>query len=370
MTHQSLARLCALASALAVLLCGLVSQRALAGGPSATSPVTREFPVAPTAGYQAAPAISGRTVVWVETRARHQGLYRANLSTGRVFSGLADSRIISPPFGSPSPSIDGSIVVWMDCRSCSIRTFPDEIYPPDTRVYWADLTTGRVSPISMRAGAQAFPAVNGRVVVWVESRGGRRHIRGKDLATGREFQVSTGSGEQTTPAISDGMVAWAELRDVRSGNWDIWGKDLASGRTVPIALHTGAGDYMGDPLINGRTVIWTHWHPDRSLSIDGKDLATGRAFQVVRLRADQFNPQFGVHKAFDGRVVVWDQARREPFTPGDANIVGKDLTTGRTLRITQNGNAHAWPSISGVVVVWQSIQAQRGTIWVANLSLP
>lgn len=116
MTRQSLARLCALALALAVLLCGAVSQRARAGGPIATSPAAHEFPVASMGGNQAAPAISGHTVVWVDTRGQHQGLYGVDLPTGRVFPILADGRIVSPPFGSSSPAIDGSIVVWMDCR--------------------------------------------------------------------------------------------------------------------------------------------------------------------------------------------------------------------------------------------------------------
>ena len=119
--------------------------------------------------------------------------------------------------------------------------------------------------------------------------------------------------------------------------------------------------------MSGHTVIWTHWHADRSLSINGKNLATGRTFQVVHLRSDQVNPQFGVHAAIDGSMVAWDQARRAPYVPGKADIYVRNLATGRTLRLTDVGTDNAWPAVAGHTVVWE--QWSNGRVRIAGAVL-
>jgi len=323
----------------------------------------RRFTLPWTGRSQRAPSISGHRVVWAYAHAPYQNLTATDLSTGRTTPVVTDGMAITAPFGPPSPSVGGQLVVWMDCRICSTKTYADQMFPDGTRIYAHNLATGRTFPVARTSDTQTFAAVSNGWIVWTGQRArNSRHIYARDPATGRVSRLSPPSGDQTAPSISWPIVVWQELRDRTHGNWDIAGTDLRTGQAVRVAVHPRGGDDIEDPLVSGNTVIWMHWHADRSLSIDGKDLATGRTFQVVRLRSDQVNPQLGVHAAIDRSLVAWDQARRAPYVPGEADIYVRDLATGRTLRLTDDGTDNAWPAVAGHVIIWEQWSNGKGRI--------
>jgi hypothetical protein len=359
----------------APLLCaGAMPSRAATVGPPLLA-VRSVFTVVQTKDFVESPAISGRTVVWAETRGRlqlpsvYQSLYGASLTSRHVFRIHAPTQIVSPPYGAPSPGIDGDIVVWMGCQVCSGHGLA--IFPRATTVYAADLRTWRVVPLSRRAGSQVFPVVSGQVVVWsTEDNRGRLRAYGKDLATGREFPIFYRSDQQTSMSISGGIAVWAEAGAPAAHGWTIVGQNIRTGRTFVVTTSTqlpracnGDIGFFSTPLISGQTVVWARECSDQSLAIEAKNLVTGHTFQVVRLPAGQFNYQIGPHIAFDGRIVVWDQARHGRFTSyGDVDIYAKDILTGRTLRVTRDPGPHSWPAISRHVVVWSSDHAIRGAV--------
>ncbi len=195
---------------------------------------------------------------------------------------------------------------------------------------------GPAFPVCTGAGTEGSPAVSGTTVVWDDNRNGNWDIYGRDVATGREFPICTAAGDQLNPAISGGIVVW---EDERNGGGDIYGRDLATGREFPIC--TSAGE-QGAPAISGSTVVWLDTRND-NIDIYGRDLTTGREFLVKRGDSDWM-----AELAISGDTVVWlERSGHYGF-----DIYGRDLATGREFPIcTARGERYSL-AISGSAVVW------------------
>jgi beta propeller repeat protein len=236
-----------------------------------------EQKVAGGPGEQDQPAISDRYVVWID-----EGRLKAkDLSSGAVFS------VTNGSGTQVDPAVCGSVVVWSDtadnsdvyakdllggsviavATSAAVEAYPAcdagrvvYMYAPlggvgDIHLY--DIGTGQTEVVANHPWNEWRPAISGGRVVWQawptqpDTDEGIQ-IVGTNLATGQDLVVSNGPNHQTAPAISGSTVAW---EDVRSGQREIWWRDLAT--TMPEIPVDGslAGSQQGVSIF-GRKVAF------------------------------------------------------------------------------------------------------------------
>jgi hypothetical protein len=232
-----------------------------------------ESKVAGGPGEQDQPAISNQYIVWID-----EGRLRAkDLSSGNVFN------VTNGAATQTDPAVCGSVAVWSDTGNNSdvyakdlaggseiaVATSPAvEAYPAcdagrvvytyapigsssSIRLY--NIGTGQTEVVSSELWNEWRPGISGDRVVWQawptqpDTAQGIQ-IFGTDLATGQDFVVSDGANHQTAPVISGSTVAW---EDVRSGQTEIWWRDLAT--TMPPGIPvdgTQAGPQQAPALFN------------------------------------------------------------------------------------------------------------------------
>ena len=282
------------------------------------------------------------------------------------FSGAgAQTFLVASPGSFPgSPAIAGHLVVWTSSPpGWQARRLPG------SAIYGKDLSTGRRFRVTGQGTAVGRPAISGAVVVWVDCRhctaghglGYREtEIYGKDLATGRTFPVAAQPGDQAAPAISPSIVVWQERRD---GHTAIQGKNLATGWRFRVGRQSGD---QAAPSISGHIVVWQERLGDTA-DIFGEDLSTGRLFPVA-LHAGASDVLRD--PIISGHWVVWVD-----WNGGDepATVVSMDLTIGRSLPITTIPYGHFNPqlgpdiALSGHIVVWDA--AERAAFGNTNYDI-
>lgn len=172
----------------------------------------QEFPVCTAPFDQIAPDISGNIIVWEDARRFNPfvlnplvcDVYAFDLTTGKEFL------IAAAPdgVGQAAPAISGDTVVWVDGHNGG-----------DIMGY--DIETGISFPIHVDSPddyhGQTGPDVDGRYVVWEDYRNGTdADIWGYDLLTRREFPICVGPGSQQRPKISGDLVVWYNYTDEES----------------------------------------------------------------------------------------------------------------------------------------------------------
>ncbi len=240
-------------------------------------------------GQQGQAAISGRYVVWPETRRDGTHIYGKNLATGEEFA------VVTAAGGQSSPAISGSTVVWADQRS------------GNWDIYGKDLATGREYVIAAAASDQTAPAISGSTIVWVDRRNGNLDIYGKDLSTGQEFAIATGGTDEHSPAISGSLVLWMEV----PGN--IRGMDLSAGRRLAV-VEDGTVDTGRRIGFDGSVVAWVAHNTHFAYSLLAKDLRTGVEYRVIE---DTLDPPSST--AVAGTLVVWGASG------GDGDVHGRRI---------------------------------------------
>ena len=153
------------------------------------------------------PDVSGRTVVWQESRAAggwgNYGVFKRDID--------ADSEPVRickhPGKSSQNPAISVSVIVWQDNRN------------GNWDIYGYDLEAKKEMVIYKGAGDQTAPDIDGRIIVWQDNRNGNWDIYGYDLDTKQVFAAYKGTGNQTEPAIYADTIVWT---DDRAGNKDIY----------------------------------------------------------------------------------------------------------------------------------------------------
>jgi len=143
------------------------------------------------------------------------------------------------------PAVSGTVVVWQEARQAWGWS--------DYGIFKRDVD---MDPVPVRicrnkGAAACYPAICGSIIVWQDNRSGNWDIYGHNLATAQEFAICAGPGNQQLPAIAGQTIVW---QDDRNGNWDIYGHDLTSGKTFPI--YQGKGDQT-QPDIHHNVVVWT-----------------------------------------------------------------------------------------------------------------
>lgn len=316
-----------------------------------------EFRISTHSGNYIDPAISGSTVIWTrdatgDSRIPRGDLYGRDIATGQSFRATTNGAVVGGLGGRQTiPAISGSLVVWVDCRGCrAVNGLPGF---DNTAIYGQNLATGREFPVATGVGDNDAPAIDGTTVVWVNHVHGATRIYGKNLVTGRIFPVTAPDETVSSPSISGRLVVWQQ--DAASGAAsDIVGRDLVTGQLFLVASHGGSRDTLTTPIISGKTVIWSDWLANGTVSIRGRNLATGAVLRIVDIPPDRYNPQLGPSKAVSKRIVVWDEARNT-VSSGNPHygIYAKNVAIGRAFLLSQAPDGQQTPAVSGKVVVWQ-----------------
>jgi beta propeller repeat protein len=215
---------------------GRLKARDISGGP----PFGPPFSVTNGAATQTDPAVCGSVVVWSDT-ANNSDVYAKDLAGGSTIP------VATSPAIEAYPACDAGRVVY---SHAPLGT------DSDIRLY--NIGTGQTQVVSSELWNEWRPAISGDRVVWQawptqpDTVQGIQ-ILGTNLATGLDFVVNNGPNHQTAPAISGSRVAW---EDVRSGQPEIWWRDLAT--TMPPGIPvdgTQAGSQAGVSIFGSQVVF-------------------------------------------------------------------------------------------------------------------
>jgi beta propeller repeat protein len=214
----------------------------------------------------------------------------------------------------------------------------------------------------------ARPRISGTRVVWEDwnATGTACDIRGATidpvtLAPTGTFAVCTAAGRQTRPSIDGDLVAW---QDHRSGQWDIWARDLGSGTTKAICR---AARGQAFPSVGGGWIAWV----DFRSHADGADIYarawTGAATRVV-CRAAKAQNEVAVGDGF----IVWTDWRNSAAgadEPPNTSVRGYDIVSKQVFTIGGGPGMQYEPAIDGATVAWlTSTDTHMGEPWWAGIS--
>jgi len=195
------------------------------------------------------------------------------------------------------------------------------------------------SPVAEGPGDQRNPSIHNDRVVWQDRRAGNWDIYLKDLSTGKEKQITNHPADQINPKIHGSFVVW---EDYRNGNSDIYLMDLVEGTEERLTQNPSAQKF---PDIEGTKIVWQ----DNRLSnsdIFMIDLLDQNRFEVPLV----LGPQNQTSPSLSGNFVAyedWEETRR-----GYAYISYKNLATGEEQRILPTGSHEASPRLNQDQLVW------------------
>jgi beta propeller repeat protein len=204
------------------------------------------------AGYTAQVSPEGR-VAYVEFGAGAGNVAVYDAATGttrRLTSYTADSGQAAREV-----DVDGDVVAWSTYTTRA---------PYTTAIHVASLATGEEREVaSVNSQAIGAPAVSAGRVVWADTRSGNYDVYLYDVATGATRQITTDPAGQFNARISGGLIVWEDTRNTTSHYLpenDIYAYDLATGTEFPVA--TGP-DHQARPRVDGTRVVWTERANDR-----------------------------------------------------------------------------------------------------------
>jgi beta propeller repeat protein len=216
-----------------------------------------------------------------------------------------------------------------------------------------NLSTGNTSTLSNTDGIEYRPDISNGTAVWQRKTTGDWNIFGCDLKSGKIFPVSVGPSRKTTPRISGDRVVFV---DDKSGSPDIMMVNLTTGGEMVICNQS---DVQWQPDIDGNWIVWEDWRDGAESRGDimAYDILTGREVQVTRTPWADWFP------AVSGEWVVWQSQER-----GNFDIYAKNLTTGRKIEITTDPSRQWLPRISIDSIVWIDERNGNWDIHGYNLS--
>lgn len=228
--------------------------------------------------WEAQPDLEGDLVVWKDGY-QGMGIHGLNLTTQRVFTVTVGQRDLS------RPRLSGQIVVWADDRKGS----------DDWNIYGYDLAAQHAFTITAAAGNQADPQIDWPWVVWWDF---QERIYAHNLQSGETHTILATHGARL-PDVSaaDQLVVW---QDMRNGNWDLYGYDLATNQEIEIVKAPGDQEFAA---IAAGLVTFQTQRPTGAWNVGLWVRTLDRHFVIDPHSAFQTQP------AVAGSVVVWQDSR-------------------------------------------------------------
>jgi TolB protein len=248
--------------------------------------------------------------------------------------GLSDSDQVAP-------AINATMAAWEDYRNADAGAGSD--------VYARNMTSspGPETLIAGGNGDQGQPAVSAQYIVWVDNGA----IRARPSSGGNVINVATGNGDKFDPAVCGSLVVWT---DMRNGNADIFGRDLAGGQEFPIATSPATEAY---PDCDGNRVVYMSTGATTFGDISMFDRTTGATTVVSAQPWIEWRP------AISGNRVVW-----QAWQTTGIDILGVDLSTGTPFTVTSDPGDQTVPDISGTLVVWQDDSGTNSQVRYRDLA--
>jgi beta propeller repeat protein len=244
----------------------------------------------------------------------------------------------------PRWSPDGLNLAFMSDRADAAEMDIWTITLPPAQVYQG-------VPVATGPADQQMSAVSGNIVVWTDKRSGNNDIYMKDLSTGIESPIVTDPASQSWPHIQGNKVVWT---DGRNGNNDVYLKDLSTGLESAVCMDP-AQQY--NPDVYGNKVVWQDYRAG-NYDIYMKDLSTGVESLVCTETGNQIQPRIF------GNIVVWQDGR----SGTTSDVYMKDLSTGVESAVSTASGSQNWPHINGSIVAWYDNRNGNYDIYMKDLS--
>ena len=143
------------------------------------------------------------------------------------------------------PDLSGARAVW-----AHISVGPNG---PESSVSSRVVGTTNVQTVGQGRGFQWFPAVDGKVVAWEDTRGASTNIWARRLGDA-SVKITKKRGEEYEPDVSGSWVAWWDIADSPSQPFAIGLKNMKTGKKVKIKA--GKKAFIGPPSLSSKYVYW------------------------------------------------------------------------------------------------------------------
>ncbi|MGB9928623.1 MAG: PKD domain-containing protein [Methanosarcina sp.] len=197
---------------------------------------------------------------------------------------------------------------------------------------------------------QSGPAINGDIIVWMDSRNESSELYIYDLSSHKEARIPANSSWASNPAIYGSTIVWD---DNRNSNCDIYMFNISTFKEIQI---TANQSWQGNPAIYGDKIIWTDWR-NGNADIYMYNSSSSATTQITTNKSDQ------VECALFGNNIVWQDARN-----GNWDIYAYDLSASKEIQITTDKENQAFPAIYADQIVWQDARNGQWDIYMYNLS--
>jgi beta propeller repeat protein/parallel beta-helix repeat protein len=271
-------------------------------------------------------------------------------SSNRPQYTLTEAQITTNKSNQTKPAIYGDKIVFLDDRNGW------EYY--NICIY--DLSTSKETHLPASISYYSYnswPEIYGDRIVWKAHRNNNgtwenSGIQVYNLSLSKETQIPN-SINAFYPAIYRDKIVYTDLRDIRSGNADIYMYDLSTSKEIQITTNES---WQGYPAIYGDNIVWQDYRNGNSLwsktDIYMYNLSTSTEIQITT-SGSASNP-----KIYGDRIVYVNGSQ----------IYMYDLSTSKETKVTAYESRQDNPAIYGDRIVWQDSRNRNADIYMYNLS--